>query len=239
MKRKLKILIDILMTVLLLFLMAYQIIGQKLHEYCGAAMLTLFLLHHILNVKWYRNLCKGKYKATRVFSIFVNFALLVVMLCLGFSGIVMSKHAFAFLSIHGPMATARMMHVAASYWGFVLMSVHLGLHWGMVMGLFRNLLKGKKMPALLRFILRLAAFAFAGYGAVCFKEAKIVSYMFLKNQFVFFDFEKSAVWVFAEHIAMMGLWIFIGYYIAKGLGWLSHRKQKRKNGYEAAKGTVF
>ena len=39
---------------------------------------------------------------------------------------------------------ARSMHMAASYWGFVLMSVHLGMHWGMIVGMFRRLLKGRK-----------------------------------------------------------------------------------------------
>ena len=39
---------------------------------------------------------------------------------------------------------ARSMHMAASYWGFVLMSVHLGMHWGLIVGMFRRLLKGRK-----------------------------------------------------------------------------------------------
>ena len=39
---------------------------------------------------------------------------------------------------------ARSMHMAACYWGFVLMSVHLGMHWGMIVGMFRRLLKGRK-----------------------------------------------------------------------------------------------
>ena len=45
----------------------------------------------------------------------------------------------------------------------------------------------------------------------------IVSYLFLKNQFAFFDFEQTAVSVFLEYIAMMGLWIFAGYYFMKGV----------------------
>ncbi len=48
-KMKIKIGIDLLMTVLLLLLMAYQITGQELHEWFGAGELLLFLLHNILN----------------------------------------------------------------------------------------------------------------------------------------------------------------------------------------------
>lgn len=59
-----------------------------------------------------------------------------------------------------------------------------------------------------------------------FVHADIFSYMFLKNQFVFFDFEQSAVSAFAEYTAMMSFWVFIGYYIAKGIKKLLHKKSE-------------
>lgn len=66
----------------------------------------------------------------------LNFAVLAAILSLGYSGIVMSRHLFAFLPIRKGMALARVMHLSGSYWGFVLMSLHLGLHWGMVIGIY-------------------------------------------------------------------------------------------------------
>ena len=53
---KIKMEIDLLMTVLLLCLMAYQITGEALHEWFGAGMLLLFIAHNILNIRWYGNL---------------------------------------------------------------------------------------------------------------------------------------------------------------------------------------
>lgn len=227
-KKKIKTGIDFLMTVLLLLLMSYQITGQELHEWFGAGMLVLFLLHNILNIKWYQNLFKGKYRMIRIIQTIINFSVFLSMLCLGFSGIVMSRHVFAVLSIHGPMATARSMHMAASYWGFVLMGVHLGLHWGMVTGIFRSLLQEKKLLGIFMWILRLTAVLIAGYGLRCFIRKDIVSYMFLKNQFVFFDFEQGAVSVLAEYFAVMGFWIFTGYCMAKGCGKISVSGRNRK-----------
>lgn len=224
-KMKIKIGIDLLMTVLLLLLMAYQITGQELHEWFGTGMLVLFLLHNILNVRWYGNLFKGKYRPLRVIQTVVNFSILTAMLCLGFSGIVMSRHVFAAFSIHGPMATARTMHLAASYWGFVLMSVHLGLHWGMVVGMCRKLAGGREMPQIVVWILRVMAALIAVHGLYLFGRKNIISYMFLKQQFVFFDFEQGAAAVFAEYIAMIGFWIFAAYYIAKGIGRISASKK--------------
>lgn len=229
-KMKVKMGTDVLMTVLLICLMAYQITGQELHEWFGAGMLILFIVHNLLNIRWYGSLFKGKYKPLRILQIMVNFSVFLSMLCLGFSGIVMSRYVFAGLPIDRPMATARNMHMAASYWGFVLMSVHLGMHWGAVTGMFKRLLKDRKIPAAAVWGLRLAAAVIAGYGLICFIQKDIVSYMFLTNQFVFFDFEQGAVSVFTEYIAMMGFWIFAGFYMLRGIGKISgkHSKEKEK-----------
>ena len=224
--------IDLLMTALLLCLMAYQVTGQKLHEWFGAGMLILFIVHNILNIRWYGNLFKGKYKLLRIVQTIVNVSVLISMLCLGYSGIVMSRYVFAALPIHGPMATARSMHMAASYWGFVLMSIHLGMHRGMIVGMFRRLLKGRKLPNVSVWGLRLASIVIAGYGLVCFIQKDIASYMFLKNQFVFFDFEQSALSVFIEYIAMMGFWIFASFYMVRGIGKISALSKRKEVTHE-------
>ncbi|MGN0266787.1 MAG: DUF4405 domain-containing protein, partial [Lachnospiraceae bacterium] len=161
---------------------------------------------------------KGKYNLLRIVQTIVNVSVLISILCLGFSGIVMSRHVFAALPIHGPMAAARSMHMAASYWGFVLMSIHLGMHWGMIMGMFRRFLKGKKLSGILSWMLWLAVIAIAGYGLCCFIRKDIVSYMFLRNQFVFFDFEQSPLSVFIEYTGMMGFWTLAGFCITRGIG---------------------
>ena len=225
---KIKVVIDVCMTVLLLLLMAFQITGQQFHEWFGAGMLVLFLAHNILNYRWYKNLLKGRYNIIRILQTVINFAVLVSMLCLAYSGIVMSNYVFGFVSIKGTTALARQMHMAASYWGFVLMSVHLGFHWGMVVGMVRKVAGERKMPKSVLWVLRMTAFAIAGYGAVCFYKANIISYLFLKSQFAFFDFEQPAVYVFSEYIAMMGLWVFVGYYLMKVIGCFLKRFKTEK-----------
>ena len=244
---KLKMVIDILMTALLLSLMSYQITGQMFHEWLGAGELWLFIAHNILNIRWYGNLLRGKYRLLRIIQTTVNFSVLLSMICLGYSGIVTSRHVFAPFSIHGPMATARSMHMAASYWGFVLMSFHLGMHWGMVTGMFGRLSKGKKLrnsflsgrelfnkrlPGMSVWVLRLTAVLIAGYGLLCFIRKDIVSYMLLRNEFVFFDYEQSMLSVILEYTAMMGFWVFIGFSITKEIRKLSTYavKEKEKEG---------
>ena len=70
MKQKtiLKIVVDIGMTVMLLFLMAYELIGEAAHEWIGIGMFVVVIIHHILNRKWSRSVFKGKYTLFRVWQ---------------------------------------------------------------------------------------------------------------------------------------------------------------------------
>lgn len=133
-KAAFKIAVDILMTLGLLFLMGYQFWGDVAHEWAGAGTFLLFILHHILNGNWYKSLFKGRYTPSRIFQVIVDVLVFLAMTGLMVSGIMLSNHVFAFLDIHGGMSFARLLHMAASHWGFVLMALHLGLHWGGVPG---------------------------------------------------------------------------------------------------------
>jgi hypothetical protein len=223
-----KLSVDFAMTVLLLMQMAFQVIGQEAHEWTGTGMFVLFLIHNILNINWYRNLLKGTYTSIRIFQTVINLLIFAALIALSISGIIMSSYVFGFLHIPGGMAFARILHLAVSYWAFVLMSMHLGLHWGMIITLFQ---KNAGHIALFKgftFIPKGIAFAVAVYGAWNFFKADILSYMFLRSQFAFFDFEKNAFAVFSEHIAMMGLWICAAYYIVKLLKKIPDTKKPKK-----------
>ena len=65
-KQILKIITDIAMTVILLLLMAYSLVGEAAHEWLGIGMFVLFILHHVLNAKWSKSLFKGKYTSYRI-----------------------------------------------------------------------------------------------------------------------------------------------------------------------------
>ena len=76
-KNTVKRVVDVALTVLLLCLMAYQVTGEKLHEWLGIAMTVLVIIHQTLNAKWYGALFKGKYHAARILQTAVNLLLLV------------------------------------------------------------------------------------------------------------------------------------------------------------------
>ena len=127
-KKTIRIIIDIAMTVLLPLLMAYSLIGEAFHEIIGTAIFVLFIIHHILNRKWYGALFKGKYNPGRIFQTVINMGLLVFMIMQPISGILMSKYLYTFLPALPVSAQARSIHMLLAYWGYVLLCVHAGTH---------------------------------------------------------------------------------------------------------------
>lgn len=218
-KMIMKICIDIAMTVILLLLMGYEKIGQEAHEWIGIAIFVMFIAHHILNHRWSRNLFKGKYTALRILQISLVILVLLSMIGSMVSGIILSRHALSFLGINSGRAFARNLHMLSAYWGFVFISLHLGIHWGMIMGIARKLVK--KPSEVRKWILCAAAALIAGYGVYAFIERNIGSYMLLQNQFVFFDFEEPFMLFLFDYIAVMGLFTVAGYYLSKLLSKLS------------------
>lgn len=192
---------------LLFVLMAFHFVGLQWHEITGAVMMVLFILHHILNGNWYRALEKGKYRPSRILLTVVDVVLLVDMLLLMFSGIAMSRYVFRFLDIPVSKAWARRMHMTASCVGFLLMGFHIGLHYGMIMGMVKKAFsalggnRDRKRKAVCTWILRAIAVLIAAYGAYAM-------------------------------VTIMGLMIFISYYLQKFLQrrilFVSNENQRNK-----------
>lgn len=223
MKGKIKMAVDVLMTAALLFLMGYQFWGETAHEWVGAGMFVLFLAHHILNGGWHKNLFRGKYPPMRIFLTAIDVLTFVSMIAQMYSGIVLSRHVFAFLPIGSGLALARRLHILGSYWGFLLMSLHLGLHWNIVMGVVKR--KFPAAPHSFRYLSFIAGLAVALYGAWVFVKRNFTTYMFLQSEFVFLDYEEMKILFYLDYLSLMGTCIFISHYAGKYL-----RSLKRKEG---------
>ncbi|MDR2505629.1 MAG: DUF4405 domain-containing protein [Oscillospiraceae bacterium] len=177
-----KMAIDILMTILVLLMMAFHIMGRNVHEWLGAILFCLFILHHVLNLGWYKGLFKGKYAAMRILNATVNMLLLIAMLCMIASGIMLSGEVFAFLGLR-LSAIGRPIHMVSTSWGFLLMSVHLGLHWGMVLGMARRMTR-KNAPSKVRVtIARVLAAAIVLRGIYAFLMRRIWEKLFFTIEF--------------------------------------------------------
>ncbi len=212
-KLTLKVIIDFIMTIVLLLLMAYERIGQSTHEWLGIGLFLLFILHHYLNRNWHKNLFNGKYSLIRIFQTVLDIILLILMIGSIISGIILSRHVFSILPIHGGRSFARVLHMLCAYWGFVCMSVHIGLHWNMI----SQMIKKHMNKSLNKWISRLLLGVMVIYGIFAFINRNIGSYMLLKTRFVFFDFEEPILLFIFDYLIIMGLFVFIGHVISNML----------------------
>ncbi len=135
--------IDVLMTLLLPLLMAYELVGEVTHEWFGISMMVLLAAHHVLNSAWHKNLFKGRYSALRIVMTVFDILLAIILIAQAVSGIMMAKHTFEFLPHVGRRSAARTVHMVGAYWGLVLMSIHAGLHMVPLAGKLKGLVSEK------------------------------------------------------------------------------------------------
>ena len=204
-----KIIIDLMMTILLFILMAMQLTGVSTHEWIGTGMFLLWILHHILNRSWYRHLRKGNYTLFRKIQVILNVLLICSMIGTMVSAIILSREVFSFLPISGGIAFARSLHMLSAFWCFIFTSLHLGLHWNMILGMLKKVRKPISSKYLHTCIQIIKIFIVC-YGIYAFMKNDFLSYLFLSSSFVYFDFERTIILYITEYAAIMGLFIFIG-----------------------------
>ena len=218
-----KFAVDIFMVLSLLLVMGYQFWGEAPHEWIGTGMFFLFITHHILNGHWHKALSKGKYSTMRIFMLLINALALISMLAQIYSSVVMSRYVFDFLPFGGNMSLARRLHILGAYWGFLFMSLHLGLHWSMILGTLQKAVWIKRRSKILSTSAFITGLAISGYGAYAFVERNFFTYLFLKSEFVFLDYNEPKMLFYIDYLALMGLCIFIAHYGTKLI-----RKFKKK-----------
>ena len=178
MKRKIKIIIDIIMFIIFVYLMGYRAGGGLfLHGVFGCVLFALFIIHHLLNIRWYAGLGKGKYNWTRKSFAVIDFILLVIMILMAISSVMMSGNVFAFSTF---IATqfARDLHVSSTAWGFIFMGLHLALHTN---SSFKKLVRSikEKNKKYLLYLYRFLFFIFLILGIFYFIKSELWKSMFM------------------------------------------------------------
>lgn len=207
-----KYFVDVAMAVLFLIQMAYHITGNSLHEWLGTLLFALFILHNLLNIKWYASLFKGRYSGLRILMLTINFLLLAAMIGMMVSGVMLSREVFEFLNLQAGML-GRRLHMISTAWGYLLMAMHLGLHFGMILGVLKRKIHpqnrivcaaGKVIPLLL-----------AAYGVYAFFVRQLADQMFLLMEYAFFDYEELAIFFFGDYLCILLLFALLAYYLTK------------------------
>lgn len=226
---KTKHFVDVFMVSLLPLLMAYSLIGEELHEWIGTAMLALTVIHNLVNAAWYRNLFRGKYTPVRILQTILNIASLLCIIGLAISGVMLSHHVFEFIPQLGGGAFVRTVHMLCSYWGFLFMSLHTGMHINLAIIALRKKFHIEKVSKQMHIMLHSVIVAVCCYGTYAFFKRDIASYLFLKTPFVFFDFNELFIFFLADYMAIVVMFICCGYYILKLFMTISRKKIKSQS----------
>jgi hypothetical protein len=190
--------------------MAYWLLDNRSHELIGTGMALLLVLHTIFNRRWYGGLPQTRRKPRPLLTVVLNLTLLATMVTLLTSSVLISQSLFSSLAFGG--AKARDIHILAAYWAMILVSIHLGMHWSMLMRLARGV-AGIDKPDLARtIVLRTFAFAAALSGVQASFVLDIGSRLLLIPTLQMWDFNDDTLGFFLLHGAIVALYVCLGHY---------------------------
>nr|WP_315478172.1 DUF4405 domain-containing protein [uncultured Rhodoferax sp.] len=208
---------------LLLFAFAYYWQGNAAHEVAGTAMFLFLIVHGAFHRRWFSTLTKKKSNVQRSkFNIALTFVLLIGMCALLVTSLVISETVFADWRWEDDF-TVRRLHAGAAYWLLVVVAIHLGLRWPLLMAtasrLFGITQPNRARTVLLRVITLCIAVQGVGSAQALNLPAKLLFQMSLD----WWDFGTSVAGFFGHCIVFAGLCICVTYY---GVRWQQRRKHQ-------------
>lgn len=196
---------------LLLFAFAYFWQGNAAHEWAGAAIFLLLVVHNLFHRRWFAGLAKGQCARRDPFNTALTMVLLAGMLALLASSLLISETLFAGLRLEDDFI-ARQIHAGIAYWLLLIVAVHLGLRWPLLMGVARKLLGIARPNALRALVLRLLTLGIAVQGLFSAQVLDLRSRLLFQMSLDWWNFEASVAGFFGHCLAVAGLGICLTHY---------------------------
>jgi hypothetical protein len=138
------------------------------------------------------------------------------------TSVLISNTLSAFMPSFG--FTARQIHVFAGYWVLIIVSIHLGLRWPLLMGVARKLFGISLSSAARTFVLRVLAAAIAIHGIWSSFALDVGTRLAMQTTLDWWNFEDAVVGFFVHCLAIVGLYIAVTYYT---VNWMQHWNRRR------------
>ena len=213
----LRLALDGLALCLLMVGLAYWWLGNLVHELVGTGMFLLLIVHNVFNRRWYGTIPKARREPRAQLNIWLTLVLALMMLTLLITSVMISK---ALSGIMVPFAgfTVRQVHTLAAYWVLVVVSIHLGFRWPIIMGVARGLCGIRTASTTKTSVLRTITLAGAAHGVWSAVERGVGTKLSMRMTLDWWNFEESVAGFFVHCIAVSGLCISVTYYATKLLG---------------------
>jgi hypothetical protein len=220
-----RICVDAVMYILFLLLMGQYLLRTATHEWLGIASGVLFVLHNVLNYKWYKSLFRGKYNAMRLVQTVVNIFLLLAVFGCMLSGILASQYIFS-VGNGSTIELGRFLHLVTTAWAFILMSVHLGLYWTKFMGMAKKIPMNPKVKTALCRFFQVLVLVLCIYGVYLFIDKRFWEELFhLIDYQKEYDESKTLLIYLMESVVMSSLFVAAAHYTKKIA---LHKRQPRR-----------
>ncbi|QOZ77910.1 hypothetical protein XH83_22210 [Bradyrhizobium sp. CCBAU 53351] len=215
----LRLMIAFMAAGLLLIGLAYYWLDNAIHELVGAAMFLLVIVHNVFNRRWYSRIA-GTREVRGLINTGVTVLLLITMLVLLITSVLISRSLSGFMPLDGGFK-ARQIHTLAAYWSLVIVAIHLGLRWSMIMGVARSLLGVSGASAIRTVMLRAIAVVVAAHGVWSSFELGVGTKLSMQMTLDWWNFEESVAAFFIHCMTIAGLYVVAIYYATN---WLRPRK---------------
>ena len=191
--------------------LAYYWLDNMMHELVGTGMFLLVIAHNIFHRRWYGGLRRPPCETRTAIDRALVVCLLVAMAALLVTSVMISQTVFSAVAMPDSY-TARRIHVLAAHWVLILVAIHLGIRWRMILAAVRNALGVRQGNAVRTAVMRLLAVAGAAAGLHSSYEMGIFGKLIARMSLEWWDFGESTIGFFLHHIAIMGLFAFLGHY---------------------------
>ncbi|SFB34385.1 protein of unknown function [Rhizobium sp. NFR07] len=201
---RVRLLLDLIAVGLIIACLAYWWLDNLTHELFGTALFALVIAHNIFNRRWYGGLKRRKLDATRIVNLSAITGLAVVMTIMLVTSVLISRELFPFAALDGAFAV-REIHMFAAYWVLLIIAIHLGTRWQVVMNACREIVGLSERNAFRTGALRMVTLVIIAWGVRSSFEMTFGSKLMLSYSLDMWDFNESTLGFFLNYGSIVGL----------------------------------
>lgn len=214
---RIRLLLDFLAVALIIACLAYWWLDNLSHELFGTALFALVIVHNVFNRRWYGGVTKRRMDATRIVNLVTIFCLAIGMTVMLVTSLLVSRDLFPFTALSGAFAV-REIHMFAGYWVLLIIAIHLGTRWTVVMNTILSTLRLASQNTLRTMVLRATALAIAIWGVKSSFEMAFGTKLMLTYSLDMWDFSENTLGFFIGYASIVGLYAAITHYALGFLG---------------------
>ncbi|WP_094605782.1 hypothetical protein SPSIL_005690 [Sporomusa silvacetica DSM 10669] len=206
-------LLNTVIALLGLVLMNYRFTGNLPHELLGSVFLILVLWHNGLNRRWYTTWFKGKQNSRGILLNVINIFFVAAMLVTIISGFLISQSIFPYVTLRGANAIfVHGLHQGAAYASFILMGIHLGMHWETLWIRLKRWLGSEKSKKSIRIAGNIFAACVVLYGIDASFANRVGSNLMMEHMPKMRG-QASVLRFFTDFLAIFGCYTAITHYV--------------------------